>query len=359
MLVVVFSGPDGQKPALFTNDLLWRETRGDPMKISVIIPAYNAEATLPLTLKSLARHPARCEVEIIVVDDASPDRTADCARPLADRVLVMDGNQGPSLARNEGARAATGDVYLFTDADVEFLPDTMERITSSLEANPEYGAVTGNLSVDSVSENFVGTYKNLYMHFAFKDSGPTMDVPYTSVVAVRKDAFWEAGGFVDILPNEDRMLGIALKRAGHTILFDNDIQVRHYRTYRWPEFCRIELQRARNIVLLHLETKVLRRGSMKEHVPSIFAVATSLVVVFGLLVILGFVVSPKFWVALPVAMLGFGAVMGPFFVFMLRHKGLGFALAGTLLAGVDLALCIVGAARGLTAFLLGRRLLPS
>lgn len=329
------------------------------MKISVIIPAYNAEATLPLTLRSLTQYPVRCEVEIIVVDDASPDGTAECARPLADRVLVMDGNRGPSLARNEGARVATGDIYLFTDADVEFLPDTMEKIVSALELHPEYGAVTGNLSIDSVSENFIGTYKNLYMHFAFKDSGPTMDVPYTSVVAIRKEAFWEAGGFVDILPNEDRMLGIALKRAGHIILFDNDIQVRHYRTYRWPEFCRIELERARNIVILHLETKVLRRGSMKEHVPSIFTVATSLIVIFSLLLVLGLVVSPKFLMALPVAVLGFGAVMGPFFFFMLRHKGLGFAVAGTILAGIDLALCIVGAARGLTAFLLGRRLLPS
>ncbi len=329
------------------------------MKISVIIPAYNAEATLPLTLESLAQYPVRCEVEIIVVDDASPDGTADCARPLADRVLVMDGNRGPSLARNEGARVATGDVYLFTDADVEFLPDTMERIVTALEAHPECGAVTGNLSIDSVSENFIGTYKNLYMHFAFKDSGPIMDVPYTSVVAVKKDAFWEAGGFVDILPNEDRMLGIALKRAGHTILFDNDIQVRHYRTYRWPEFCRIEVQRARNIVILHLETKVLRRGSMKEHIPSTFTVATTLVAAFGVLLVLGLVASPKFLMGLPVAILGFAAVMGPFFLFMLRHKGLAFALAGTILAGVDLALCIVGAARGLMAFLLGRRLLPS
>lgn len=329
------------------------------MKMSVIIPAYNAEATLPVTLESLRRHRPGCDMEIIVVDDASPDGTADCARPLADRVLVMDGNCGPSLARNEGARAATGDVFLFTDADVEFLPDTVSRIVAALEAYPEYGAVTGNLSIDSVSENFIGTYKNLYMHFAFKDSGPTMDVPYTSVVAVRKDAFWEAGGFVDILPNEDRMLGIALKNAGHRILFDNAIQVRHYRTYRWPEFCRIELERARNIVMLHLETKVLRRGSMKEHVPSIFTVATTLVVLFGVLVVLGFTVSPKVWLGLPVAAIGFALVMGPFFLFMLRHKGLVFAVKGTLLAGVDLALCMVGAARGATAFLLGRRLMPS
>lgn len=329
------------------------------MKISVIIPAYNAEATLPITLESLRRYRPSCDMEVIVVDDASPDGTAACARLLADQVLVMDGNSGPSLARNEGARAATGDVYLFTDADVELLPDTMPRICAALEAHPEYGAVTGNLSIDSVSENFIGTYKNLYMHYAFMDSGPTMDVPYTSVVAVRKGAFWEAGGFVDILPNEDRMLGIALKRAGHLIYFDNAIQVRHYRTYRWPEFCRIELERARNIVMLHLETKVLRRGSMKEHVPSIFTVATILVVLFGLLVLLGLIVSPKMWLGLPAAVLGFALVMGPFFRFMLRHKGLVFAVKGTLLTGVDLALCMVGAARGVTAFLLGRRLMPS
>jgi glycosyltransferase involved in cell wall biosynthesis len=327
------------------------------MKVSVIIPAYNAEQTLPLALRSLAAPPGH-ELEVIVVDDRSTDRTVDVARALADHVVVMEKNSGPSLARNQGARLASGEVLLFMDADVELLPDTLARILDEMVRFPECAAVAGNLAVNSHSENFIGTYKNLYMHFAFKDLRPTTGSPYTSILAVRTEAFHATGGFVNVLPNEDRLLGIALARLGYTVRFDNDIQVRHYRSYRWREFVRTEAERSRNIVRLHLETRLLHRGRMQEHIPPRFVVAALLVGCVPLLAGLAAAVHPLALVLAPAVLVAYGFLMWPFFSFLRRHQGLRFALGGALLALVDLAICSVGAAWGVAGFLLGRRLIP-
>jgi glycosyltransferase involved in cell wall biosynthesis len=328
------------------------------MRVSVIIPAYNAEATLPLTLASLTPVDGH-ELEVIVVDDASPDRTSEIARDHADQVLVMEVNRGPSIARNEGAKVASGDVLLFIDADVELLPDALDRVVTTLEEHPDCAGVAGNLSTDSVSETFIGTYKNLYMHFAFRDNARSTGAPYTSIVAVRREVFEDIGGFVDVLPNEDRVFGIELARRGHRVLFDTDIQVRHYRSYRWREFPEVEARRAKNIVQLHLETKLLGRGNMTEHIPYTFILALALVVACPIVALVGVTMWPSLLWAVPACAVSFLATLLPFIAFLGRHQGPIFALASLGFVFVDLFICCVGAAWGICAFVLGQRLIPT
>ena len=89
------------------------------MKISVIIPAYNAGATLREALDSVQAQ-NHAPHEVIVVDDGSTDDTAEIARsyqevlPLA---LVQQANAGLGAARNAGMDKATGDAWAFLDAD--------------------------------------------------------------------------------------------------------------------------------------------------------------------------------------------------------------------------------------------------
>jgi glycosyltransferase involved in cell wall biosynthesis len=86
--------------------------------ISFIIPAYNEEQYLGATLRALdnAARDVREPFEIIVVDDASTDRTAAIAREHQARVVAV-GNRQIAATRNAGARAASGDVLFFVDAD--------------------------------------------------------------------------------------------------------------------------------------------------------------------------------------------------------------------------------------------------
>jgi glycosyltransferase involved in cell wall biosynthesis len=86
--------------------------------ISFIVPAYNEELELPSTLHAIhsAATSAKQDYEIIVVDDASTDATADIARENGAQVVSIDRRQ-IAAARNAGAHAARGDILFFVDAD--------------------------------------------------------------------------------------------------------------------------------------------------------------------------------------------------------------------------------------------------
>ena len=108
------------------------------MKISIVIPAFNEERLLGLTLghvktASTALTAAGWESELIVCDNNSTDRTAEVARASGATVVFESVNQ-IARARNRGAEAATGDWLLFIDADsqpsAELFADTASTINS-------------------------------------------------------------------------------------------------------------------------------------------------------------------------------------------------------------------------------------
>jgi len=101
---------------------------------SVIIPARNEERNLPTLLRSLASQPMKLH-EIIVVDDGSTDRTAELARQLGARVIpsqpVPEGWRGKTWACHQGAQVATGQLFLFVDADTWFEPEGLAHALSA------------------------------------------------------------------------------------------------------------------------------------------------------------------------------------------------------------------------------------
>ena len=106
------------------------------MKISVVVPCYNADRTLARQLQALARQTVS-PWEVIVADNGSTDRSAEVARCFAStlpRFNVVDASsrRGASHARNVGANAATGDVLAFCDADDEVAPDWIEGLQKAL-----------------------------------------------------------------------------------------------------------------------------------------------------------------------------------------------------------------------------------
>jgi glycosyltransferase involved in cell wall biosynthesis len=106
--------------------------------ISVIIPAYNAVKYLAEAIES-ALAQTRPAKEIIVVDDASTDRTVEIARSFGDRVTVLQNavNSGPGHSRNVGVAASTGEYLAFLDADDKWLPEHLEDLAGLLDQWPE------------------------------------------------------------------------------------------------------------------------------------------------------------------------------------------------------------------------------
>lgn len=105
-------------------------------RLSIIIPARNEELNLPTLLRSLASQAVR-PGEIIVVDDASTDRTAEVAREHGARVVssqaLPDGWRGKTWACHQGAQVATGNLLLFLDADTWFEPDGLRRVLAEFQ----------------------------------------------------------------------------------------------------------------------------------------------------------------------------------------------------------------------------------
>jgi glycosyltransferase involved in cell wall biosynthesis len=101
------------------------------MKLSIVIPCYNEVRTIRHIVDRVRAAPV-AEREIIIVDDCSRDGTRDLLRteiaPLVDKVLYHEVNQGKGAALRTGFRAATGDVVVVQDADLEYDPQDYPRL---------------------------------------------------------------------------------------------------------------------------------------------------------------------------------------------------------------------------------------
>lgn len=114
---------------------------------SVLMAAYNADATIAEALDSLVAQ-TRCDWEVIVVDDGSSDTTAAIAADYASRDsrirTVSKPNAGTASARNLAARLASADMWCILDSDDLYLPEYFERMGRFIEAHAGYDIYSAN-----------------------------------------------------------------------------------------------------------------------------------------------------------------------------------------------------------------------
>jgi glycosyltransferase involved in cell wall biosynthesis len=204
-----------------------------PLSLSVIVPAYNAEATLGRVLPVWKR-PGHGDCELIVVDDASTDGTAETASRYADRVIRLAERRGPAAARNAGALASRGDILLFVDADVRVPTRSADLVVPAFCANPGLDALFGSYDDRPAERNFLSQYKNLLHHYVHQNAAEEAGTFWAGCGAVRRKAFLEAGGFSEAYTSpsiEDVELGYRLKASGRAIRLLKALQVTHFK--RW------------------------------------------------------------------------------------------------------------------------------
>ena len=111
------------------------------MLLSIVIPCYNEENTLEACIDRVrAIAEDDLELELIIVDDCSRDRSLEIARGLAEkypeiRVLHHDVNQGKGAALRTGFQQATGDIVVVQDADLEYDPNDLKRLVVPIRDN--------------------------------------------------------------------------------------------------------------------------------------------------------------------------------------------------------------------------------
>lgn len=188
--------------------------------ISVIVPAYNEEDFLPRCLASLIQQDYAGLYEIIVVDNASTDRTADIASRYGVRV-VFEGRRSPAWARQRGLLEAKGEVIAFVDADTivprNWLSTMVRRFildhrTVSVTGPHSYFDTGGFVRVASYVINLlVITLDHLFRRIARKGGAL-----WASNLAVRRQALLEIGGFdtTKKFRGEDCELSLRLKEKG-------------------------------------------------------------------------------------------------------------------------------------------------
>lgn len=118
-----------------------KRTAIESLPVSVVVPAFNAEATLARALGSVAAQHPYPVAEVVVVDDASRDRTAATASELGATVVRQPSNQGVAAARNAGIAAVTTPWVAFLDADDEWLP---HHLATLWEARADHAFLAGS-----------------------------------------------------------------------------------------------------------------------------------------------------------------------------------------------------------------------
>jgi glycosyltransferase involved in cell wall biosynthesis len=235
--------------------------------VSVIIPAYNAEAYLAEAVESV-RQQACPDLELIIVDDGSTDGTSTVARGLcADEVrYVCQPNGGPAQARNNGLKLARADVIGFVDADDLWAPDRLNRQLKCLRDDASIDVVLGwTRTVRDVPGDSAGS--------KFEESSRPVVFLSPNAALFRRRVFDQVGNFDESLRfSEDTDWFMRARERGARIVVERDVTL----FYRLHASSMTRGKNVKELRLLHVLKRSLdrrRQGAPGEAraLPNLFA----------------------------------------------------------------------------------------
>lgn len=180
--------------------------------ISVIIPTYNESATIKEAIEHL--RPWSNLIEIIVAD-ASTDGTASLVSP---EITLIQAPKGRASQMNAGAKLARGEVFLFLHSDTRLPNDFMKQIELALSDSKVVGGAF-KMKIDHPGLFFYLTALGSNLR-----AGLTGIYFGDQTIFVRRDCFWQIGGFplIDIM--EDWEFSLSMKKLGKTVLLPGPVK---------------------------------------------------------------------------------------------------------------------------------------
>ncbi len=194
-------------------------------RISVVVCAFNEERVLPACLHSLFAQ-TRLPDEVVVVNNASTDRTAEVAAAIAGVRVVDEPRKGLVIARDTGRRATSGELLAYIDADGRAPLFWLERLERRFDRRPDLVAVSGSFRFydwDLPSRLLLRVYDYTLApatHLLAQRVLRAGAVFYGGGFCVRRAALDEIGGFDTTIDfhGEDTNLGRRLTAVGHVAL---------------------------------------------------------------------------------------------------------------------------------------------
>jgi glycosyltransferase involved in cell wall biosynthesis len=193
-------------------------------QVSVILPTYNRAHTLLRAVRSVLAQ-SYPDIELIVVDDASTDKTQQVLAGVADprlRVISCTENRGVSHARNLGVAAARGGLIALQDSDDEWRPDKLQRQLEALNDGVVL-VLCGNLYVNAPWMSISRVAGGLGGLVDVTDQVPSR-IPGAPCFLMRKSDFDAVGGFdEEISCFEDWELALRLCSRGRVMLVNEPL----------------------------------------------------------------------------------------------------------------------------------------
>jgi glycosyltransferase involved in cell wall biosynthesis len=327
------------------------------VKISVVIPAFNAERTLPQVLAAgCAALPP--PFEVIVVNDGSTDSTATIAKSFPIHVIGLEQNIGAAAAKNRGAAAAGGEILYFTDADVVMTANAIALLQNRFQ-DPSVEGVVALLDENIPFSNWASQFKNLWMNFTYRrfTNVERIGLFYTSAAAMRRSTFLELGGFDENYQGasiaEDTEFGQRAWGKGKRIVLEPALRAVHLKQYTIGGVLSEDFKRAYALTMMRLR----KRGKpFFTSVPFFYQLAVP-TIWLALFAAVAALLLWSVWLTSTAALLflAFYSLNAPLLWFLFKARGTLFALATILFLPFDVLVVGLGMAHAFTNFVRGRR----
>ena len=224
-------------------------------KLSVIIPTFNEEICLPRLLRNISKQKL-APYEVIIVDGGSTDRTIELAKKFTNNFslqIIATNLKNVSSQRNLGAKKATGNYFIFFDADVQINSRFFQRLQTEIEKHQPFFATTyvradSNNFYDKVIATFVNVGADLSVFIEKPFAGGWNTI-------VERNAFWKINGFrEDTKHAEDWDLSMKLNDAGFAMKVFKQPRVT-YSLRRFRQEGRLKSIQKNAAAALHIFTK--------------------------------------------------------------------------------------------------------
>jgi len=268
----------------FKQEMILPRAKGKEVKeLSIIIVNYNTKAPLSKTLEAIHKNLKDLDYEIVVVDNASSDGSAESIKKYypSVKLIALDYNAGFAKGNNEGARHASGRYLLILNHDTYAPKGSVEKLITIKKSFPEYGIVAPLIfnpdkslqlswgkDLHIFSELFLKYFleKLFRIHFKLKKGEVSRNVDWASGACflIERELYERIGGFDEnfFIYIEDADLGRRIRRLGYQIHLTSEVDIIHYlgqSTSKYPRRSLLEAKKSQLYYYCKHNSKVALR----------------------------------------------------------------------------------------------------